>query len=67
MGFWKEVKKEWTWSSIKKQWSDFLAIFIAVAIAGEFREVGFWLYWLVWLIVFFLSRFILLLIKKSIS
>ena len=51
MGFWKEVKKEWTWSSIKKQWSDFLAIFIAV----------------IWLIVFFLSRFILTLIKKSIS
>ena len=67
MGFWKEVKKEWTWSSIKKQWSDFLAIFIAATIAGEFREDGFWLYWLVWLIVFFLSRFILLLIKKSIS
>jgi hypothetical protein len=67
MGFWKEVKKEWTWSSIKKQWSDFLAIFIAAAIAGEFREDGFWLYCLVWLIVFFLSRFILLLIKKSIS
>lgn len=67
MGFWKEVKKEWTWSSIKKQWSDFLAIFIAAAIAGEFWEDGFWLYWLVWLIVFFLSRFILLLIKKSIS
>ena len=67
MGFWKEVKKEWTWSSIKKQWSDFLAIFIAVAIAGEFREHGLWLYLLVWLIVFFLSRFILLLIKKSIS
>ena len=67
MGFWKDVKKEWTWSSIKKQWSDFLAIFIAVAIAGEFREHGFWLYWLIWLIVFFLSRFILTLIKKSIS
>jgi len=67
MGFWKEVKKEWTWSSIKKQWSDFLAIFIAAAIAGEFREHGLWLYLLVWLIVFFLLRFILLLIKKGIS
>jgi hypothetical protein len=67
MGFWKDVKKEWTWSSIKKQWSDFLAIFIAVAIAGEFREHGFWFYWLVWLFVFFLSRFIITLIKKSIS
>lgn len=67
MGFWKEVEKEWTWSSIKKQWSDFLAIFIAAAIAGEFREHGLWLYLLVWLIVFFLLRFILLLIKKSIS
>ncbi|MCK8623388.1 hypothetical protein [Prevotella sp. E13-27] len=67
MGFWEEVKKEWTWSSIKKQWSDFLAIFIAAAIAEVFREDGFWLYWLVWLILFFLSRFILLLIKKSIS
>ena len=67
MGFWKEVKKEWSWTTIKKQWPDFLAIFIAVTIAGKFREHGFWLYWLVWLIVFFLSRFILLLIKKSIS
>ena len=67
MGFWKEVKKEWTWSNIKKQWSDFLAIFIAAAIAGVFQEHGFWLYWLVWIIVFFLSRYILLLIKKSIS
>ena len=67
MGFWKEVKKEWTWSNIKKQWSDFLAIFIAAAIAGVFQEHGFWLYWLVWIIVFFLSRFILILIKKSIS
>jgi len=67
MGFWKEVKKEWTWSSIKKQWSDFLAIFIAAAIAGEFRADGVWLSCLVWGIVFFLSRFILLLIKKSIS
>ena len=67
MGFWKEVKKEWSWTTIKKQWPDFLAIFIAVAIAGEFREHGFWLYWLIWLIVFFLSRFIITLIKKSIS
>ena len=67
MGFWKEVKKEWSWTTIKKQWPDFLAIFIAVAIAGEFREHGFWLYWLIWLIVFFLSRFIILFIKRSIS
>jgi hypothetical protein len=67
MGFWKEVKKEWSWTTIKKQWPDFLSIFIAVAIAGEFREHGFWLYWLIWLIVFFLSRFIILFIKRSIS
>ena len=67
MGFWKEVKKEWTWKSIVSQWPDFLSIFVAAAIAGEFREQGFRLYWLVWLIVFFLSRFILLLIKKSLS
>jgi hypothetical protein len=67
MGFWKELKKDWTWSNIRKQWSDFLSIFIAVAIAGEFQEYGFWLYWLIWIVVFYLSRFILLLIKKSIS
>ena len=67
MGSWKEDKKEWSMNTKKKQWPDFLSIFIAAAIAGEFQEHGFWLYCLVWLIVFFLSRFILLLIKKSIS
>ena len=41
MGFWKELKKEWTWSSIKKQWSDFLAIFIAAAIAGNSGKMAF--------------------------
>ena len=67
MGFWKELKKEWSWTNIKKSWSDFVAIFIAVTVAEGFSEHGFWLYWLVWLIVFFLSRFIILIIKKSIS
>ena len=67
MGFWKELKKEWSWTYIKKNWSDFVAIFIAVTVAEGVSEHGLWLYWLVWLIVFFLSRFIILIIKKSIS
>ncbi len=67
MGFWKEVKKEWTWTHFVNSWPDYVAVFIAAAIAGEFREHGFWLYWLIWLIVFFLSRFIILFIKRSIS
>lgn len=68
MGFWKELKEEWSWTNIKKSWTDFVAIIFAVTVAEQFREYGgFWLYMLVWLIVFFLSRFIILFIKRSIS
>ncbi len=38
MGFWKEVKKEWTWQHVKDNWPDFLSIGPAVFLADAFRE-----------------------------
>ena len=38
MGFWKEVKKEWTWQHVKDNWPDFLSIVPAVFLADAFRD-----------------------------
>ena len=66
MGFWKEVKKEWTWKSIASQWPDYVAIIIAVAFATG-HDYPFWKYSLVWIIAFCLSRFIIISITKLIK
>ena len=68
MGFWKEVKKEWTWERMKWSWPDFVAVFPAAFIASEYSR-PFWKYMLVWIITFCITKFIIItiinLIKKS--
>ena len=66
MGLWKEIKKEWTWDNIMKSWPDYVAIFIAASVASEYCR-SFWMFIPVWLIVFFISRFLILYITKLIK
>lgn len=65
MGFWNELKEEWTWKSIKRNWPDYVAIFIAVFMADPYR--GTWKWAFVWCITFIISRFVILAVKKLIS
>ena len=66
MGFWEEVKKEWTWKNFVSQWPDIVSVIIAASVAYQYHR-SFWKYFLVWLIAFFVSRFVILTIKKLIS
>jgi len=63
MGFWRDLKKEWTWLQIKKNLPDFLSIVPAVFIADEFREKGFLAWACIWIATFIASKFILHSIK----
>ena len=65
MGFWKELKEEWTWNSIKRNWPDYVSILTAICIADPYR--GTWKYLFIWVIAFLISRFVILSIKKLIS
>ena len=63
MGFWKDLKKEWTWKNIKGNWPDLVSVIIAACVAYQYHT-SFWKYFLVWLIAFFFARFVILTIKK---
>ena len=65
MGFWKELKEEWTWKSIKRNLPDYVAILTAVCIADPYR--GTWKWGWIWGITFIIIRFVILSIKKLIS
>ena len=65
MGFWKEVKKEWTWNSSIRNWPDMAAAFVAGFVASEYKPL--WKFFLVWLFVFFISKFVILCIAKLIK
>ena len=67
MGFWKEVKEEWTWSNIKQSWADLLSIGPAVFIADGFREKGFFVWAGVWAATYIVSKFILRFIAQMIK
>lgn len=66
MGFWKDIKKEWTWTHFVNSWPDYVAVFIAAFVASEWRE-PIWKYFIAWLITFFVSRFVILSIFKLIK
>ncbi|MBQ8456244.1 MAG: hypothetical protein IJ540_01380 [Prevotella sp.] len=67
MGLMQEIKKEWTWSSIKHSWTDLLSIAPAVFIADGFREKGFFVWTGVWVATYFVSEFILRFIARMIK
>ena len=66
MGFWKEIREEWSWNSIQKSWPDLVSVFIAASIAFEFHK-PLWKFFLVWLCVFHISRFAILSMTKLIK
>ena len=63
----QEIKKEWTWSSIKQSWTDLLSIAPAVFIADGFREKGFFVWAGVWAATYIVSKFILRFIAQMIK
>lgn len=65
MGFWNELKEEWTWKSIIRNWPDYVAIIPAFCVAEPYR--GTWKFFLIWCIAFIISRFVILAVKKLIS
>ncbi len=67
MGLIQEIKKEWTWSSIKQSWADLLSIGPAVFIADGFREKGFFVWAGVWAATYIVSKFILRFIAQMIK
>ncbi len=67
MGLIQEIKKEWTWSSIKQSWADLLSIAPAVFIADGFREKGLFVWAGVWVATYFVSEFILRFIARMIK
>ena len=65
MGFWNDVKKEWTWENIVNSWPDYVAILIACFVASEWHR-PLWKYYIGWLITFSVSRYVILSIDKLI-
>ena len=46
MGFWKDVKQEWTWAGIKADFREHWADLVAIVVAGVFTPtVQQWLGW----------------------
>ena len=67
MGFWKEVKKEWTWQHVKDNWPDFLSIVPAVFLADAFSDKNYLVWACVWIATYIASEFILRSISKLIK
>ena len=67
MGFWKEVKKEWTWQHVKDNWPDFLSIVPAVFLADAFSDKNYLVWAFVWIATYIASEFILRSISKLIK
>jgi hypothetical protein len=67
MGFWKEVKNEWTWQHVKDIWPDFLSIVPAVFLADAFRDKNYLVWACVWIATYIASEFILRSISKLIK
>jgi len=46
MGFWNDVKQEWTWAGIKADWKEHWPDLVAIVVAGLFTPaVQQWLGW----------------------
>ncbi len=46
MGFWNDVKQEWTWAGIKADWKEHWPDLVAIVVAGLFTPaVQEWLGW----------------------
>ena len=46
MGFWNDVKQEWTWADIKADWKEHWPDLVAIVVAGLFTPaVQEWLGW----------------------
>ena len=46
MGFWKDVKQEWTWAGIKADWKEHWPDLVAIVVSGLFTPaVQEWLGW----------------------
>ena len=46
MGFWNDVKQEWTWAGIKADWKEHWPDLVAIAVAAWFTPtVKQWLGW----------------------
>ena len=46
MGFWNDVKREWTWAGIKADWKEHWPDLVAIVVAGLFTPaVQEWLGW----------------------
>ena len=67
MGVILDIKKEWTWSSIKQNWPDLLSIGAAVFFADGFREKGFLIWAGIWLATYIASVFLLRFIARYIK
>lgn len=60
MGFWNDVKQEWTWegfkADFKEHWPDFLTVFIAGWLTPVIREKlgwedNFWTFLVIWIVI----------------
>ena len=60
MGFWNDVKQEWTWAGIKadlrERWQDYLAVFVAGWFTPVIRERfgwedNFWTFLVIWIVI----------------
>ena len=67
MGLWNDIKKEWTWASIKENWRDYVAVFMAAIVAQELSKGGTWLWFLLWVVTFVVTRFVLLIIVRLVK
>ena len=76
MGFWKDVKQEWTWAGIKadfrEHWPDIVAIVVAALFTPAVQEwLGWeentWAYFGVWIVIAVATGVVIGLIRRIVK
>ena len=76
MGFWKDVKQEWTWAGIKtdfrEHWADIVAIVVAALFTPAVQEwLGWeentWAYFGVWIVIAVATGVVIGLIRRIVK
>lgn len=76
MGFWKDVKQEWTWAGIKADWKEHWPDLVAIVVAGSFTpavqewlrwEENTWAFFGVWIVIAVATAVVIGLIRRIVE
>lgn len=75
MGFWSDIKQEWTWEGIKadwkEHWPDFIAIVLAAGLTPAIQQLGWgengWVFLGVWVVIAVTTAVVIGLIRRIVK